>query len=349
MRFKRFPLLVLPILWGSIALAAAPGADPEAGLGADLGAQLGDRLPAKAHHFAARPAGKPATIFLWYADGTPQPEDGPYCTGLKPPAWHCTFGVSSDDCKRKIQGFLDRWYADFNVVFTLSRPRLADYYTMIITSTNAWCSLNTMEAGVAPFNCNDNPGQSAFAFECGYDAHDCALIIAHEHAHMVGLDHTDSPADMMYPNTLPTIDGFEDLENRAPDALCTPKQNSYRRMLEQLGPWPGGEKPSPFSPVGVDAGAATPAVDAGKTDVRSTGGGGTDPYPVSDDGGTQLVPGYDAVARPVPRYDGGPPIRVPAPSGSSGCAFAPHPRRDAATWLAICLPLALLTLSRRGR
>ena len=324
-------ILALPLLWGSTTLAA----------------NLGDRLPAQPHRFTVRPAGKPATVVLWYADGGNQPEDGPYCTGLKPPAWRCTFGVSADDCMRKVQVYLDRWYAPFNVVFSFTRPHNGDYYTLIITSTNAWCSLNTTEAGVAPFNCNDNPGQTAFAFECGYDAHDCALVIAHEHAHMVGLDHTNSTTDIMYQTTLGTIDGFEDKENRTPDALCAAKQNSYQMMLGQLGPWPGGEKPSPFGvATSIDAGTA-PQVDAGDAATSAIGVGGTGPVQPPGDARNSLLAGFDAVARPEPFDDGGPPVLIPRPANKSGCGFQPSPRGSAANFLAFSVAAAMWIRRKR--
>jgi hypothetical protein len=287
-------------------------------------AQASDTIPTPhtaPKSFANRPIGKPATVFLWYSDGLIQPEDGPYCAGLKPPAWQCNFGATLDDCRRQVQTYLDRWYADFNIVFSFARPRSSDYYTVIITSHGGWCSLNTTEAGVAPFNCNDTPGQTAFAFECSKSAHDCAAIIAHEHAHMVGLEHTASAIDLMFPTILANTDGFQDTELRAPEALCSPKQNSYQMMLSQLGPWPGGDKPSPFTETPDGGAVATPDADH-PFDARNTGsGGGTGPFLPTGDAGISLLAGYDAVSPPsLP--DDTTQLPVIPPSKNGGCQFA---------------------------
>ena len=65
----------------------------------------------------------PKVIYLVYADGkTPLPSTNyNACSGLAP-KFDCTFGTSLLDCQQQIQAYLDRWYADFNVVFTLTRP-----------------------------------------------------------------------------------------------------------------------------------------------------------------------------------------------------------------------------------
>jgi hypothetical protein len=195
--------------------------------------------------------GKPAYLWLWYSDGSPLPEDTlSSCSGLRPTAFKCNYGATVEDCQRQVQAYLDVWYADFNLVFTLTRPPSGDYYAMMITSEGTWCQqTSTTEAGVAPFNCNDNPGQSAFAFECGYNAHACATLIAHEHGHMVGLEHTVSTTDVMNQTILSTATGFDDSSDRVLDDdynICDlQNQNSYRVMLAALGDVAGRQQARP--------------------------------------------------------------------------------------------------------
>jgi len=310
---------------------------------------LADRA---AHRMSGRLPGKPAYLWLWYADGSPLPEDGPYCTGLRPPAFKCNYGATNEDCQRQVQAYLDAWYANFNLIFTLTRPPSGDYYAMMITTEGSWCMQTSAEAGVAPFNCNDNPGQSAFAFECGYSAHACATLIAHEHGHMVGLEHTVSTTDVMNQTVLSTAAGFDDSNDRVLDDtynICNlTKQNSYQDMLAALGSWPGGTKPSPFAAL-PDAGAPDlPVTEADSGDAPS-GGGSVGPTPTGsgvDSGGVSIVPGFDApgLVRPhTPTVD----ASGAATSGSKGgCNLAGTTARSSAS--AVLLLLALAYFVRRA-
>jgi hypothetical protein len=298
---------------------------------------------------AGRPAGKPAYVWLWYGDGQAQPNDESYCTGLVPPAFKCSYGrgdpADIGDCQSQVQDLLDRWYADFNVVFTLTRPSGGDYYTVVITSDGSWCQVSTNEAGVAPFNCNDNPGLLAYAFECGRSAHDCAVIIAHEHAHMVGLEHSKSPTDIMNPTVLPGIDGFLDETWNTSELQCRATQDSYTMMLAALGPWPGGDKPSPFAgkaDAGVsDAATDGPGRDAGSsgTPIGPSGGNGIDAGPVV------ILDGYDALPRPIiPTVDA-----AVGGSGHGGCSQLGLPVAASSTWLAVLGLLAAALIRARAR
>ena len=94
-----------------------------------------------------------------------------------------------------MQSYLDRWYADFNVVFTLTRPTSGQFYTEVVSSGGgAWCGVDAKVAGVAPFLCKDIAGGVAYTFMGGEDAKQTAVIIAQEQAHLVGLEHTASEA-----------------------------------------------------------------------------------------------------------------------------------------------------------
>ncbi len=321
---------------------------PGATAGATVTPAPGSR---EAHRWSGRAAGKPAYLWLWYADGkSPQPEDGPYCAGLPPPpAFQCTYGTSIDDCQRQVQGYLDLWYANFNLVFTFSRPPSGDYYIMMITSQGAWCEQSSDEAGVAPFNCNDNPGLAAFAFECGKNAHACATMIAHEHGHLVGLEHTLVTTDVMNQAVLSTATGFADQGGRTLEGLCQGTQNSYQQMLTALGAWPGAAKPSPFAATTPDAAVADAPPEVRPTDAAdATAAGGTDAPPAAagiDAGVVTTLGGFDALTRPpLPTADaaGGPPS---TPHG--GCDMT---GQTATAWSVIvgflCLLVAAFTRSR---
>lgn len=297
-----------------------------------------------------RAVGKPAYLWLWYADGNAMPTDSPYCSGFRPPAFTCSYGTSVEDCQRQVQAYLDPWYADFNLVFSLTRPTNGDYYTVIISSSGTWCMQDPVEAGVAPFNCNDNPNATAFAFECGASAHACATMIAHEHGHLVGLEHSTDTNDVMYPKVLASAAGFDNASNFTVEGICQPSQNSYQQMLTALGSWPGGSKPSALADL-PDAGAADSAglVDAAEA-VDATSGGGSvygSGSGSSSDGGVAAISGFDAFARQPPQTVD---ARVGDASGSShGCDLAHAMRGNAgpAEWLPLVALLFWLRFAGR--
>jgi hypothetical protein len=284
---------------------------------------LGAAMPASTASATARPAGKPAYVWLWYADGGAMPDFSEYCSEIRnPPTYQCNFGSSGTstnvaDCQSQVQRYLDDWYKDFNVVFTLTRPPTGDYYVIAITSGWPACAQEAAdrtggvaanEGGIAPFsmNCTDNVNQTAIAIQCGLNAHDCATIIAHEHAHLVGLVHTTGGEDVMHASVQDTSDGFlnESLSTVLDwsNNCSTAKQNSYRQMLDTLGPWPGGAKPSLFS--SLDGGVKTDASvrDAGTADRpdAKTTGGSMGPGQGGTDATMTVLPGFDAYTRTAP-------------------------------------------------
>ena len=131
-------------------------------------------------------------IYLWYADGNAPPSEERVCAGKTPPPYKCSFGTSVEDCKRKVQAYLDRWYAEMNVTFTFKKPTSGIYYTVVVSSDGQWCGQGSGVGGVAPINCSDLEGHTCYAFLCATNAKMCATIIAQEQAHMVGLAHTNS-------------------------------------------------------------------------------------------------------------------------------------------------------------
>ena len=192
---------------------------------------------------------EPKVFYLRYADGT-ETHTGNYdaCTGKRRPKFDCSFAPTLIECQRQIQAYLDAWYADFNIVFTLTRPTSGKYYTEVVSSGGgAWCKVDDKVAGVAPFLCRDLNGGVAYTFQGGRSARETAVIIAQEQAHLIGLEHTTNPHDIMYPTISNDTAGFVDDDSAVTGDRCDrEKQNSHAMMKKALGEWPGGPKPSPF-------------------------------------------------------------------------------------------------------
>lgn len=202
----------------------------------------------------------PAVVYLIYADGKSVSRSSPDpCPGT-PPKFVCQFATSLQACEEQIQAYLDRWYAGFNIVFTLTKPTSGPYYTEVVSSGGgAWCNAKDTVGGIAPFLCNDLAGGVSYTFAGGRTAKETAVIIAQEQAHLVGLEHTASGKDVMYPTICSDCDGFENLDNAIQGDVCgRTKQNSYQMMLDRLGGWTGGVKPTPF---GCVADSSAPSVD----------------------------------------------------------------------------------------
>lgn len=191
----------------------------------------------------------PKVIYLVYADGKTPPPSMNYnaCTGMAP-KFTCNFAPTLLECQQQIQAYLDKWYADFNVIFTLTKPTSGSYYTEVISSGGgAWCNVDSSVAGVSPFLCHDLKGGVAYTLSGGENAHDTAVIIAQEQAHLLGLEHVAANDDIMYPYICRNCDGFKNQDVPVSGDRCDRQtQNSYQMMKDTLGAWPGGAKPSAF-------------------------------------------------------------------------------------------------------
>jgi len=193
-------------------------------------------------------AGEPKVFYLFYATGKDLPAtDVNACTGT-PPKFNCTFAPTLAECQRQVQTYLDKWYADMNIVFTLTRPTSGKFYTEVVSSGGgAWCNVASKVAGVAPFLCKDIEGGVSYTFLGGQSAKQTAVIIAQEQAHLVGLEHVTSATDIMYPSICSDCDGFQDKDLPIDGDRCDrASQNSYQMLKDRLGAWPGGPKPSAF-------------------------------------------------------------------------------------------------------
>jgi hypothetical protein len=246
----------------SAATAAPAVGDPMAG--ADLGSDMlpmppqaspatsGDGVERVTGALADVNGGKkgdPKVFYLLYANG----KDIPYtaanaCKGT-PPKFNCTFAPTLAECQSQIQAYLDKWYANLNIIFTLKRPTSGKFYTEVVSSGGgAWCDVSPKVAGVAPFLCSDLEGGVAYTFLGGTSAKQTAIIIAQEQAHLVGLEHTTSRKDIMFPSICTDCDdGFPDADIPVDGDRCDrTTQNSYQMMKDRLGTWAGGDKPSAF-------------------------------------------------------------------------------------------------------
>jgi hypothetical protein len=193
---------------------------------------------------------EPNVFYLFYATGNDLPAtDVNACSGDgPPPRFKCSFAPTLAECQRQVQAYLDKWYADFNIVFTLTRPTSGKFYTEVVSSGGgAWCNAAPKVAGVAPFICGDIDGGVSYTFMGGQSAKQTAVIIAQEQAHLVGLEHVTSATDIMYPSICSDCDGFQDKELPIDGDKCDRgTQNSYQMLKQRLGAWPGGPKPSAF-------------------------------------------------------------------------------------------------------
>src|SRR3569623_373317 len=271
--FGLFGAVILTVGASAAARAADMGDDlvqpPTSGAG-DVQARTSAATAADAG--ATANVSAPNIVYLDYADGSPTPNINPNACQGTPPMFACQFASNVKDCQKQIQAYLDKWYADFNVVFTLTRPTSGPFYTEVVsTGGGAWCQASANPAGIAPFYCKDLGGGVAYTFMGGQNAKDTAIIIAQEQAHLVGLEHTKSTHDVMDPTICPDCDGFENTTNQIDGDRCGwPTQNSYQRMLSELGPWPGGVKPTPCG-CDPDSGAPYVSIVAPANNARVSG------------------------------------------------------------------------------
>jgi hypothetical protein len=195
--------------------------------------------PAPERAGPAAPVPVPHVVFVWFADGGAPPASG-ICGPAVPPPFRCTFAASPAACAGAVTRELRRLYQDFDLDFVTTDPGPAPHFTVVVTSAGgAWCAPAgpPRVRGVAPVNCRADGrfGQTAYVFACDRDAVGCAERIAQEQAHLVGLDHSASPADVMFPFESRGAE-FRDRTFPTLNPRCgKPTQNSYRLMLARFG------------------------------------------------------------------------------------------------------------------
>ena len=194
---------------------------------------------------------EPKVFYLRYADGSETPHGQlRRLHGQAPPKFECSFAPTLVECQRQIQAYLDEWYADFNIVFTLTRPTSGKYYTEVISSGGgAWCKVDDKVAGVAPFLCKDLNGGVAYTFLGGRSAQARRRSSSRRSRRTSsGLEHTTSPRDIMYPTICTDTRRLRRRGQRGRPAIAaTARSRTPTQMMKNaLGAWPGGPKPSPF-------------------------------------------------------------------------------------------------------
>jgi hypothetical protein len=183
-------------------------------------------------------------VHLFFADGqTPLPGDQ-HCNGARVPSRHrCAPepagapGLEAAACRADIVRQLDDWYAAFDVAFTDSAPS-GPHDTIVITSDPGWCRQPPEIAGDAPQVCAPLADGTAYVYRCGPSVAECAALIAHEHGHLMGLEHVSSPHDLMAEGACLACDGFQDRDNPVvtPSVCTRARQNGHRLLLQHLGP-----------------------------------------------------------------------------------------------------------------
>jgi len=291
MRRARAGAVTLALAAGALASASCDDGEFEPGpVGEMLTDDVGDIVPSpvfmddivmvdEGDTGAGVPAGAaaaedaaPKVLWLFYADGNAG--YGMICG--KAPKFSCKFGGAEGlvGCQKSVQGYLDGFYKDFNLIFTINKPTSGVYQTAVITDAGAaWCGKPAGVLGVAPMACANSPTAVSYTFGCT-DARKCAVTIAQEHAHTVGLDHTDSKMDVLTPSWPCTCAGFADMEMGTVSGYCGAKQNSYQLMKSRLGSWPGGDKPGPFGSSGGGAGGGGSGGSGGNGGGAGSGGAG---------------------------------------------------------------------------
>lgn len=152
-------------------------------------------------------------------------------------AWKGASGCGDRaSCVEAIRARVEGYYARYDLRFVTARPPAGSVYTTIVVAPpEGDCSFG--RRGVADVDCGDeNPANVAFVFDCT-EVESCAVLVAHETAHTLGLVHVSAPSDIM---TLAPEDPhatFESTEHPTTDDVCgTSAQSSDQLLLGALGP-----------------------------------------------------------------------------------------------------------------
>jgi hypothetical protein len=183
---------------------------------------------------------RPRLVYLFFADGTTALPAGETCGGQSIPTAHrCDLfpATSPQACRAAIVAQLQVWYAGLPVAFTTARPERA-HDTIVITSDSRWCSVPRGISGDAPEACEARASGIAYVYECVFSVERCAALIAHEHGHLLGLQHVEGATDIMAEGGCSSCAGFLDRELPvvAPQTCGRATQSSRRRLQARLAP-----------------------------------------------------------------------------------------------------------------
>ncbi len=196
-------------------------------------------LPALLALWASVAQGEPAhaakhVLYLEFARGGARAADSVCRAGEAPP-----FRCGRAGCERALLAEVKRLYADFDVDVVLTPPA-GPHLTVVISSAGGeWCNpdYGPRVRGMAPLNCAGDArwGSTAYVFACR-DVQACAVRIAQESAHLVGLEHTADPEDVMYPLETGHKPRFQSHEMATLNPRCgKASQDSHALLSERLG------------------------------------------------------------------------------------------------------------------
>jgi MYXO-CTERM domain-containing protein len=183
---------------------------------------------------------------------------------------------------RDVAERINEAFLPYNILVTTSRPAAGPYTMVMVGGTPALFGMDAHVAGLAFMDCgNHQPANVVFAFPepLGDNRQGLVSTIAQEAAHALGLQHSSDPDDLMFPRVDLAQRQFQDRDSlvAAPRYCPGDTQNSHRRLLELVGPWPGGDKGiGAPEPAGTTPGDAAEAVAAGcaVASGRAPAGGG---------------------------------------------------------------------------
>lgn len=210
-------------------------------------------------------AAPPARVYLNFSDGTetlaPGPVDdaprnvssllrAPASTGPYPAfAWPTLLdgSVSRRDLVRQVARQVHELFLPYNVTITTTRPAEGPYTMVVIGGAPEDLGIDVPHAGIAFMDCDhQQPSNVVFAFpgRLWGNLRGLVVTIAHEAGHALGLEHTASPRDLMFPRVDAAQAAFLDAEQDVSGTkLCgNTSQNSHRRLLSTVGPWSGTDR-----------------------------------------------------------------------------------------------------------
>jgi hypothetical protein len=286
--------------------------------------------------------------------------------------------ISRRELVRTIAERVNEVFLPYNVLITTTRPASGPYTMVMIGGSPTLLGFDARIGGVALMDCNNQSATNVvFAFPTALrgNLHGLFVTAAQEAAHAFGLEHTNDTSDIMYPKVDPAQRLFQDRENMIfGDRLCgRDTQNSHRRLLEMLGPWPAGEKPfesgaaadtTPpvvtIEPIGTvlaqpfvvratvqdDSGIEEVVVEAGDTRLAAT----RPPYAWSLDGFEAGPLTLTVTARDPSGNRGSATAQVMVTGGAGGCSIARRGRTGVeALWVLFLLAHVLAACGRPRR